>query len=59
MIWIVDEDRYGVEVGGGGGKYGIGNSECELAVESEGELEAVEMELWDRQCGLVVGSKWG
>ena len=44
---------------GGGGKYGIENGEYDLAVESEGELEAVEMGLWDRQCGLVVGSRWG
>ena len=40
---------------GGGGKYGIKNGEYDLAVESEGELEAVEMGLWGQQCGLVVG----
>ena len=46
--------------GGGGSKYGIENGEYVLAVESEGELEAVEMGLWDHyQCGLVVGSRWG
>ena len=51
-------------VGGGagdgvGGKYGIKNGEYDFAVESEGELEAVEMGLWGQQCGLVVGSRWG
>ena len=44
---------------GGGGKYGIENSEYVLAVESEGELEGVEMGLWGQQCRLVVVSRWG
>ena len=45
-------------VDSGCGKYGIKNGEYDLAVESEGELEVVEMGLWGRQCGLVVGSRW-